>query len=69
MAARLTDATSSRKPVLLRFDAGGEGERARHAAELADIYSFALWQLGDPDFQPAPPSPPQAPNGARPRAR
>jgi prolyl oligopeptidase len=69
MAARLTDATSSCKPVLLRFDAGGEGERARHAAELADIYSFALWQLGDPDFQPAPPSPPQAPNGARPRAR
>jgi len=56
MAARLQQATSSGKPVLLRvdFDAGhGRGTtRAQLDEELADIYSFVLWQLGDPQFQP-----------------
>jgi prolyl oligopeptidase len=55
MAARLQEATSSGKPVLLRldFDAGhGQGSsRNSRDAELADIYSFLLWQFGDPAFQ------------------
>ncbi|HET7547290.1 MAG TPA: prolyl oligopeptidase family serine peptidase [Usitatibacter sp.] len=61
MAARLARATTSGKPVLLRLDRGARGERVRHDEELADIYAFALWQLGDPAFQPAPPAPPEAP--------
>jgi len=62
MAARLEHATTSGKPALLRVDSGLEpGPRARREEELADVYSFALWQLGDPQFQPAPPAPPQAP--------
>ena len=58
MAARLQQATSSGKPVLLRvdFDAGhGRGTtRAQLYEELADIFSFVLWQFGDPAFQPSP---------------
>ena len=62
MAARLERATTSAKPVVLRVDSGIErGPRARREEELADVYAFALWQLGDPQFQPAPPAPPQAP--------
>ena len=56
MAARLQKATTSGKPVLLRIDyeAGhGRGStRAQRDEELADIYSFLLWQMGDPAFQP-----------------
>jgi len=56
MAARLQQATSSGKPVLLRVDfAAGHGRgstRAQLDEELADIYSFLLWQFGDPQFQP-----------------
>ncbi|HSN20846.1 MAG TPA: prolyl oligopeptidase family serine peptidase [Usitatibacter sp.] len=63
MAARLERASTSGKPVLLRLDAPRGGARLRRDEELADIYSFALWQLGDADFQPAPPAPPQAPPG------
>jgi len=58
MAARLQQATSSGKPVLLRVDfAAGHGRgttRAQLDEELADIFSFVLWQFGDPAFQPAP---------------
>jgi prolyl oligopeptidase len=58
MAARLQAATTSGKPVLLRIDWGsGHGRGTTRAAldeELADIYSFLLWQFGDPQFQPAP---------------
>ena len=55
-AARLQAATSSAKPVLLRvdFDAGhgvGSG-RAQRVSELADVWSFFLWQFGEPGFQP-----------------
>jgi prolyl oligopeptidase len=62
-AARLQSATSSGKPVLLRVDTvGGHGPgatRAQHDEELADIYAFLLWQMGDAQFQPpAPPAPP-----------
>ncbi len=60
MAARLEKATTSGRPILLRADAA-VGARPRHEEELADIYSFALWQLGDPKFQPSPLAPPQAP--------
>jgi prolyl oligopeptidase len=56
MAARLQQATASGKPVLLRVDfAAGHGRgttRAQLDEELADIYAFALWQFGDPQFQP-----------------
>ena len=56
MAARLQGATTSGKPVLLRIDfESGHGRgtsRAQRDEELADIYSFILWQLGDAKFQP-----------------
>src|SRR6185369_10665012 len=54
MAARLQAATSSGKPVLLRveFDAGhGVGStKAQAVSETADVWSFFLWQMGDPAF-------------------
>ena len=59
MAARLGEAVKTipdAKPVLLRldYDAGhGVGStRNQRNAELADIYSFLLWQFGEPGFQP-----------------
>ncbi len=59
MAARLQAATShvaNAKPIFLRldYDAGhGVGStRNQRNAELADIYSFLLWQMGERDFQP-----------------
>lgn len=56
--ARLSAATSSGKPVLLRIDeAGGHGMTTttqQRNAELADRLAFVLWNTGDPDFQPAP---------------
>ena len=65
MAARLQAASTSGKPVLLRVDfASGHGRgtpRAQRIEELADIYSFLLWQFGDPKFQPPPPPAPPPP--------
>ncbi len=56
MAARLQAASASGKPVLLRVDPeSGHGPgtaRDRRDEELADIYSFLLWQFGDPQFRP-----------------
>ena len=56
MAAATQAATSSKKPVLLRidYDAGhGMGSnRSQREQELADTWAFALWQMGDPGFQP-----------------
>jgi prolyl oligopeptidase len=56
MAARVQAATSSGRPVLLRvdYDAGhGIGStRSQREALQADLWSFALWQMGDPAFQP-----------------
>ena len=54
MAARLQAATASGKPVLLRIDDASAyaSARAERAAEMADIYAFLLWQMGDPAFQP-----------------
>ncbi len=58
MAARLEAATASGKPVLLRvdYDAGhGIGStKSQREADEADEWSFLLWQLGDPAFQPKP---------------
>ncbi len=57
MAARVQAATASGRPVLLRvdYDAGhGMGSSASQRESLqADLWSFALWQMGDPAFQPA----------------
>ncbi|HEY8977314.1 MAG TPA: prolyl oligopeptidase family serine peptidase [Burkholderiaceae bacterium] len=57
MAARVQGATSSGKPALLRidYDAGhGLGSSsAQRENQIADLWSFALWQMGDPAFQPA----------------
>lgn len=56
-AARLQAATSSKKPVLLRVNyAEGHGllgaSQKQTEQLIADEYSFLLWQLGDPRFQP-----------------
>jgi len=56
-AARLQAATTSSRPILLRVDYdaghGGIGSTHKQAEELrADYMSFALWQFGDPAFQP-----------------
>lgn len=57
MAARVQAATSSGRPALLRvdYDAGhGMGSStSQRENETADLWSFALWQMGDPAFQPA----------------
>ena len=59
MTARLQAANSNVRnasPVLLRldYDAGhGIGStRSQRNAELADVYSFLLWQFGVAEFQP-----------------
>ena len=57
MTARVQAATSSGKPVLLRVDyAGGHGmmgaTREQDEQQLADEWSFLLWQFGVPEFQP-----------------
>jgi prolyl oligopeptidase len=57
MAARVQAATSSGKPVLLRvdYDAGHGIGSTRSQREMlqADLWSFALWQMGHSAFQPA----------------
>jgi len=57
MAARLQAATSSGKPILLRVDYHGGhnvigATRSDREDTFADIFSFMLWQLGKPGFQP-----------------
>lgn len=55
-AARLLAAGSSGRPVLVRLDyesGHGVGNTKRQTFdEVADVYAFALWQLGVPAFQP-----------------
>jgi len=58
MAARIQAATVSERPVLLRidYDAGHGMSRSteqQFEKEIADFWSFTLWQMGDPHFQPA----------------
>ena len=54
--ARFATATSSGRPVLMRleYDTGhGQGStRAQLQQRTADIWSFFLWQMGVPEFQP-----------------
>lgn len=54
--ARLQAATTSGKPVLFRVDYhSGHGigsTREQRHQEKADVWSFMLWQCGDPEFQP-----------------
>ncbi|MGA3156528.1 MAG: prolyl oligopeptidase family serine peptidase [Steroidobacteraceae bacterium] len=56
MTARVQAATRSDRPVLLRvdYDAGhGIGSTSSQREMLtADLWSFALWQMADPAFQP-----------------
>ena len=56
MAAKTQADTASGKPVLLHidYDAGhGMGSSAaQRESQQADLWSFALWQMGDPAFQP-----------------
>ena len=58
-AARFQAASTSGRPVLLRveFQAGhGLGSStSQREAELADAWSFLLWQFGVAGFQPAVP--------------
>ena len=50
LAARLQAANAQGKPVLLRIDDSTQsiGTRTQHEEDLADIYSFLLWQFGPP---------------------
>lgn len=54
--SRLATATASGKPVLLRleYESGhGQGSTRAQAQERSvDLYSFLLWQFGEPGFQP-----------------
>jgi prolyl oligopeptidase len=54
--ARLQAASASGKPVLFRVDYhSGHGigsTRKQRQEERADVWSFILWQFGDPAFQP-----------------
>jgi len=57
MTARLQAASSSGKPVLFRVDyAGGHGAmgatREQANEQLADEWSFLLWQFAVPEFRP-----------------
>jgi prolyl oligopeptidase len=58
-AARFQAATASGKPVLFRVDYhSGHGigsTRTQRHEEKADVWSFMLWQFGDPEFQPKSP--------------
>jgi len=56
-AAKLRADNVSNNPVLLKVDYnGGHGGRdlllKQKYANLSDIFAFALWQLGHPDYQP-----------------
>ncbi|MFZ4931971.1 prolyl oligopeptidase family serine peptidase [Chryseobacterium sp. Mn2064] len=55
-AARLTAANTSDSPILLKidFEGGHSGNVpiAQRYSNLGDIFAFAFWQLGHPDYQP-----------------
>jgi prolyl oligopeptidase len=55
MAAQLQAANASGKPIKLRIDyASGHGmgsTKSQRQEEYADMWSFMLWQFGDPRFQ------------------
>ncbi|WP_312392388.1 prolyl oligopeptidase family serine peptidase [Chryseobacterium sp.] len=56
-AAKLQKDSTSSNPILLNVDyKGGHGGRdlplIQKYSNLADIFAFAFWQLGHPDYQP-----------------
>lgn len=55
-AAKLMANNVSKNPVLLKIDyEGGHGNNipvAQRYSGLSDIFAFAFWQLGHPDYQP-----------------
>ncbi|REC41456.1 prolyl oligopeptidase family serine peptidase [Chryseobacterium sp. 5_R23647] len=55
-AAKLMANDASSNPILLQIDyKGGHGGNipiAQRYANLGDIFAFAFWQLGHPDYQP-----------------
>lgn len=73
LAARLQGlpASPAARPVLLRtapsVDERATGRRLREEL-LADVYAFALWQVGDPAFQPPAPPPVPLPASSPPTA-
>jgi prolyl oligopeptidase len=55
MAARLQASTTSGRPILLRSDSQGHGVirvASAEEEEYADVFTFMLWQLGEPGFVP-----------------
>ena len=58
LVARMQAAQAGPRPLLWRIDweggHGGSASNAVFARETALLYSFLFWQLGHPDFQPAP---------------
>lgn len=55
-AAKLLANNASNNPILLKIDYegghGGDIPTAQRYANLADVFAFAFWQLGHPDYQP-----------------
>ena len=55
-AAKLLEDNISNNPILLKIDyQGGHGGSIpleQRYSNLADIFAFAYWQLGNPDYQP-----------------
>lgn len=55
-AAKLMADNISKNPILLKVDFdGGHGRdntKKKAYEDIADIFAFALWQLGHPDYQP-----------------
>lgn len=55
-AAKLMSDNTSKNPVLLKVDFdGGHGRdntKKKAYEDIADIFAFAFWQLGHPDYQP-----------------
>lgn len=55
-ASKLLASSTSKRPVLLNIDyEGGHGANipvAQRYSNLSDIFAFAFWQLGHPDYQP-----------------
>ncbi|HIB8182169.1 prolyl oligopeptidase family serine peptidase [Elizabethkingia anophelis] len=55
-AAKLQEDNSSKNPILLKIDFdGGHGidnPKKKAYEDAADIFAFAFWQLGHPDYQP-----------------
>ncbi|WP_312994178.1 prolyl oligopeptidase family serine peptidase [Chryseobacterium flavum] len=55
-AAKLMAENASKNPILLKIDyEGGHGNNipiTQRYSGLSDIFAFAFWQLGHPDYQP-----------------